>query len=124
MNISQQTWRQLSRASSVALMAVALTACQTSAPVISRSNATYETIGLGKSKNAARQHALTSAKQQCGLRTPIVLKDSVRYNGVLDERTGRLVEQGAVVVGSVLGRNVPSLARDDDYEYTVSFRCQ
>ncbi len=103
-----------------------LTACQSTptAPVIARADASFETTGLGKSKTDAQSQALAAAKAQCGIKTPIVLKDTTRYNGVLDERTGRLIEQGAAVVGSVLGTNTPSLSRDDDYEYTISFKCQ
>lgn len=105
---------------------VGLTACQTTpvSPVMQRANSTYETTGLGKSKQQAQQNALNSAKKSCGIRQPIVLTDSVKYNGMLDERTGRMVEQVGSVVGAVFGSKTPNLSRDDDYEYTITFRCQ
>lgn len=106
--------------------AALLAGCQSTptAPVIARADATFETTGLGKSRTDAQTDALAAAKKQCGVRSPIVLKDSTKYNGVLDERSGRLIEQGISVAGSVLGKDMPKLSRDDDHEYTISFRCQ
>lgn len=103
-----------------------LSACQSTptAPVMQRANSTYETTGLGKTKVQAQQNALTSAKKTCGIRQPIVITDTVKFNGVLDERTGRMVEQAGSVIGAVLGTRTPNLSRDDDYEYTINFRCQ
>ena len=116
---------------SVATMAMltavlGLSACQSTptAPVMQRANSTYETTGLGKTKVIAQQNALASAKKSCGIRQPIVLTNSVKYNGLLDERTGRMVDQVGSVVGAVLGAKAPNLNRDDDYEYTINFRCQ
>ena len=106
--------------------AITLTACQSvpTAPVIARADQSFETTGLGKTKIDARKDALTSAKKQCGLKTPIVLSDTTKYNGVFDEKAGRLIEQGVSVVGSVLGKATPNLSRDDDYEFTIKFKCQ
>lgn len=103
-----------------------LAACQTTptSPVMQRANSTYETTGLGKTKVQAQQNALNSAKKSCGVRQPIVINDSVKFNGMLDERTGRMVEQAGSVLGAVLGTRTPNLSRDDDYEYTINFRCQ
>lgn len=103
-----------------------LIACQSTinAPVIARADTTFETTGLGKSKSIAQTNALATAKKQCGIYTPIVLKDTIKYNGVLDERTGRMIEQGVAVINSMLGTNTPTLSRHDDYEYTISFRCR
>jgi len=103
-----------------------LSACQTTptSPVMQRANSTYETTGLGKTKVQAQQNALNSAKKSCGMREPIIITDSVKFNGMLDERTGRMVEQAGSVLGAVLGTRTPNLSRDDDYEYTINFRCQ
>ena len=103
-----------------------LSACQSTptAPVMQRANSTYETTGLGSSKVQAQQNALNSAKKSCGIRKPIILTDTVKYNGVLDERTGRMVDQVGSVVGAVFGTKTSNLSRDDDYEYTINFRCQ
>lgn len=116
----------MKRIFSLTLVAVALSACQSTptAPVIARADATFETTGLGKTKLDAQSQALAAAKKQCGFRSPIVLKDTTTYNGVLGEKAGRAIEQGVSIVGSVLGASTPTLSRDDDYEYTISFKCQ
>lgn len=109
------------------MTAMLLSACQstpTTAPVIVRADATYETTGLGATRVDATKDALAAAKKQCGIKQAVILKDSVKYNGIVDERTGRLIEQGAAVAGAVLGVNTPKLSRHDDYEYTISFKCQ
>lgn len=106
--------------------ALALSACQStqSSPVIQRANSIYETTGLGVSKVKAQQNAINSAKSTCRSRQVIVVNDKTKYNGVLDERAGRMIGQVGAVVGSVLGKGSPDLSRDDDYEYTINFRCQ
>lgn len=110
----------------IVLSTVILTACQSTpvAAVIQRENHTYETTGIGKTKLIAQQNALTSANAQCGKHgSPVVLSDSVTYNGVLDEGLGRAADKATKVVTGIFGRST-SLASDDDYEYKISFRCQ
>ena len=105
--------------------AVSLSACQstpTNLPVLQRANNTLETTGLGKSKNTAKLNALHIATEQCRGKSPIVLTDSYQYNGVLDENMGRAADQAIGMIGSVFGSK-KTLARDDDYEYTMTFRC-
>ena len=105
--------------------AVGLSACQstpTNLPVLQRANNTLETTGLGKSKNIAKLNALHIATEQCRGKSPIVLTDSYQYNGVLDENMGRAADQAIGMIGSVFGSK-KTLARDDDYEYTMTFRC-
>nr|WP_253844262.1 hypothetical protein [Moraxella atlantae] len=107
--------------------AIILSACQstqTAVPVIQRPNNLLETTGLGKTKVAAQTNALNYARQQCRRRTPIVLSDTYRYNGVLDENVGRVADQAIGVLGGMVGMKKTSIARDDDYEYTITFRCQ
>ena len=107
------------------LAAVSLSACQstpTNLPVLQRANNTLETTGLGKSKNTAKLNALRIATEQCRGKSPIVLTDSYQYNGVLDENMGRAADQAIGMIGSVFGSK-KTLARDDDYEYTMTFRC-
>lgn len=111
----------------IATAAAVLSACastQTGNPVIARAGGTLETTGVGASKLKAQNAALDTAKKQCGMKTPVVISDEIRYNGVLDEKTGRMIEQGASVVGILLGTPTPNLSRDDDYEYTIKFQCQ
>lgn len=109
------------------LGAVLLSACQNTpatAPVLKRADQSFETTGLGKTKAIAKQNALNAAQKQCKTRTPTILADTATYNGVLDEKTGRMIEQGVGVIGAVLGTKTPNLARDDDHEYTIRFVCQ
>ena len=105
--------------------AVSLSACQstpTNLPVLQRATNTRETTGLGKSKNTAKLNALRIATVQCRGKSPIVLTDSYQYNGVLDENMGRAADQAIGMIGSVFGSK-KTLARDDDYEYTITFKC-
>lgn len=103
-----------------------LSACagQSGLPVLTRSDASHETTGLGETKAKAQAAALEVAKKQCGHKTPIIISDKYTYNGLWDEKTGRMIEQGAGVVGAIFGKNTPRLSRPDDYEYTINFRCK
>ncbi len=106
--------------------AMALSACQTttSSPVIQRANSVYETTGIAKTKVKAQQNALDSAKSTCRGKQVIIVSDEVKYNGILNENTGRMIGQAGAVLGTILGTGSPNLSRDDDYEYLISFRCQ
>lgn len=106
--------------------ALALSACQStpSSPVIQRANSIYETTGIADSKIKAQQNALDSAKSTCRSKQVIIVDDKVTYNGILDERAGRMVGQAGAVLGSIFGTGSPDLSRDDDYEYKINFRCQ
>lgn len=110
----------------LAAATLALAACQSTptAPVMQRANSTFETTGIGKTKVQAQENALASASKTCGRRQPIILTDKVTYNGVFDERTGRMIDQVGSIAGVVLGSGKPDLSRDDDFEYTINFRCQ
>lgn len=113
-------------ASSV-LISFLLTACVSNSstlPVLARSDATYETTGIGSSKQKAQKEALQIAQKQCAYKKPVILSDHYTYNGVLDEKTGRMIEQGIGVVGAIFGTSSPKLSRNDDYEYTIKFRCE
>ena len=105
---------------------LALSACQStpSSPVIQRANSTYETTGIASTKVKAQQNAIDSANKTCRGKQVIIVEDKVKYNGILDERTGRMVGQMGAIVGSVLGTGATNLSRDDDYEYIINFRCQ
>lgn len=113
--------------SMIAISAVGITGCQTTPnttlPVIQRPNNVYETTGLGKTKAIAKTNAISYANQQCRSKSPIVLTDEYKYNGVLDEGMGRIADQAIGVLGGLIGSK-KSIARDDDYEYTITFRCQ
>ncbi len=106
--------------------ALALSACQStpSSPVIQRANSIYETTGIADTKVKAQQNAIDSAQKTCRSKQVIIVDDKVTYNGVLDERTGRMVGQAGAVIGSIFGTGTPDLSRSDDYEYKINFRCQ
>lgn len=106
--------------------ALALSACQTtpSSPVIQRADSLYETTGIAKTKVQAQKNALDSAKTICKSKQVIIVEDTVKYNGILNENTGRMIGQAGAVLGTILGTGSPNLSRDDDYEYLISFRCQ
>lgn len=111
----------------IAMTAAVLSACastQSTLPVIARADASYETTGLGKTKLDAQRHALNTAQKQCGSKTPIIIKDNHTYNGIIGEQAGRVLDKGMGVVGLILGTPTPELSRDDDYEYTINFKCQ
>ena len=105
---------------------LALSACQStpSSPVIQRANSIYETTGIADTKVKAQQNAIDSAQKTCRGKQVIIVDDNVKYNGILNERTGRMVGQVGAVVGSIFGTGTPDLSRSDDYEYTINFRCQ
>ena len=106
--------------------ALALSACQStpSSPVIQRANSIYETTGIADTKVKAQQNAIDSAQKTCRSKQVIIVDDNVKYNGILNERTGRMVGQVGSVVGSIFGTGTPDLSRNDDYEYKINFRCQ
>ncbi|MBU5616019.1 hypothetical protein KPY62_02650 [Psychrobacter sp. TAE2020] len=122
---SKKVTKTLALTSSLAA-ALLLSACQStpSSPVIQRANSTFETTGMGVTKVKAQQNAIDSASKTCRSKQVVIVEDKVKYNGILDERAGRLLGQVGSVVGSVLGKASPDLSRNDDYEYTINFRCQ
>lgn len=107
-------------------VALTLSACQStpSSPVIQRANSIYETTGIADTKVKAQQNAIDSAQKTCKSKQVIIVDDKVTYNGILDERTGRMVGQAGAVIGSIFGTGTPDLSRSDDYEYKINFRCQ
>ncbi len=106
--------------------ALVLSACQStpSSPVIQRANSIYETTGIADTKVKAQQNAIDSAQKTCRSKQVIIVDDNVKYNGILNERTGRMVGQVGSVVDSIFGTGTPDLSRNDDYEYKINFRCQ
>ncbi|ERL54786.1 hypothetical protein [Psychrobacter aquaticus] len=120
------TFNKTATLTATLVAALALSACQStpSSPVIQRANATYETTGIAETKVKAQQNALDSAQKTCRSKQVIIVNDTVKYNGILDERTGRMVGQVGAVVGSIFGTGSPDLSRSDDYEYNINFRCQ
>lgn len=126
MIIANQKLIKTSAIATMLMTTMVLGACQStpSSPVIQRANSIYETTGVADTKIKAQQNALISAKSTCRTKQVIIVEDKVTYNGILDERTGRMVGQVGAVVGSIFGTGSTDLSREDDYEYKINFRCQ
>ena len=126
MIIANQKLIKTSAIATMLMTTMVLGACQStpSSPVIQRANSIYETTGVDDTKIKAQQNALASAKSTCRTKQVIIVEDKVTYNGILDERTGRMVGQVGAVVGSIFGTGSTDLSREDDYEYKINFRCQ
>ncbi|MFP3454986.1 hypothetical protein R0J89_01820 [Psychrobacter sp. SIMBA_152] len=120
------TFNKTASLTATLVAALALSACQStpSSPVIQRANSIYETTGIADTKVKAQQNAIDSAQKTCRSKQVIIVDDNVKYNGILNERTGRMVGQVGAVVGSIFGTGTPDLSRSDDYEYIINFRCQ
>jgi hypothetical protein len=118
------TLRTLATLSTLAV----LTACASTPTslVIPRENSQYDTVGMGKTRIIAMNQAMQSANSTCHAQRgqAIVISDKTRYNGVVDEQTGRIIERVGSAVGAIAGIVSPSISRDDDYDVTVTFRCQ
>lgn len=108
-----------------------LTACATTpnnSLAIQKENNLYEVTGLGKSNIIAKNNAISAANKTCGsLATPVLVDEKTNYNGalkgVVDEQTGQMIQAAATVLGTIAGRNT-DIARDDDYQTVLTFRCQ
>lgn len=108
-----------------------LTACAsnpTASLAIQKENNQYEVTGIGKTNLIAKNNAISAAQKTCTKKTaPVVVDEKTAYQGVLkgvvDDETGKLVEAAAGVIGAVTGRNT-SLAKDDDYQTTLTFYCK
>ena len=94
--------------------------------VLARADNSYETIGQGKNRTQALSQALDNARSTCRSQQPIIQNEQTRYQGVISEQTGRVIEQVGTVVGAITGQRDLGgrLARDDDYEVTLKFTCR
>ncbi len=108
-----------------------LTACASTPSntlAIQKENNQYEVTGIGKTNLIAKNNAISAAQKTCTKKTaPVVVDEKTAYQGVLkgvvDDETGKLVEAAAGVIGAITGRNT-SLAKDDDYQTTLTFYCK
>lgn len=113
-------------------LALGLTACAstpTNTLAIQKENNQYEVTGVGKTNLIAKNNAISAAQKTCTRNTsPIVVDEKTAYQGVLkgvvDEQTGKLVEAAAGVIGTIKGKNASLLAKDDDYQTTLTFYCK
>lgn len=115
-----------------AIVAAALLSACASTPTnslaIQTENNQYEITGLGKTQIIAKNNAISAANKTCGNKaSPILNNEQTNYNGILkgvvDEQTGQLIQAAADVLGNITGRNA-GLTQDNDYQTTLTFRCQ
>lgn len=110
-----------------ALALLGLTACatpQNASLAIQRENNQYQVTGMGKDKLTAQNNAVRAAQKTCPRNTSaIVTNEASKYNGVLDEQTGKVITQAGTLAGAVLGRSV-NLSQDTDYNVTLDFSCR
>ena len=112
-------------------LALGLTACAstpTNTLAIQKENNQYEVTGIGKTSLIAKNNAVSAAQKTCTRNTsPVVVDEKTAYQGVLkgvvDEQTGKMVEAAAGAIGTLTGKNA-SLAKDDDYQTTLTFYCK
>lgn len=113
--------------SSVVLFA-ACSSNPTTTMAVQKENSLFEVTGLGKTQVISKNNAITAANKTCGSRaTPIIVDEQSAYNGalkgVVDEKTGQLIQAAANVIGNIAGKSA-GLSQDDDYQTTLTFRCQ
>ncbi|MBP6190461.1 MAG: hypothetical protein KA331_00190 [Acinetobacter sp.] len=115
----------------LAALTLGLGACATTPSntlAIQKENNQYEVTGVGKTALIAKNNAIRAAQQTCtGNTVPVMVDEKTAYQGVLkgvvDDETGKLVEAAAGVIGTITGKNT-SLAKDDDYQTTLTFYCK
>lgn len=108
-----------------------LTACSsnpTNTLAIQKENNQFEVTGLGKSQVIAKNNAVTAATKTCGSRsTPVIVDEQSTYDGalkgVVDEKTGQMIQAAATVLGNIAGTG-NNINSDNDYQTTLTFRCQ
>lgn len=95
-----------------------------SSTVIQRENNQFDVTGIGASQLIAQNNAAAAANKSCKNSSAVVVNQQVKYNGVVDEKTGRVIDQAAGVVGILTGTKATKISRDDDYQVTLTFYCK
>lgn len=110
-----------------AICLAGLSACATtptSSLAIQRENNQFQVTGIGKDKLTAQNNAVKAAQKTCTRSTaPVVTNEKVQYNGVLDENTGKVINQAGSIAGIFLGKDV-NISQDNDYNVTLDFYCK
>ena len=122
----QHLWVTTSLASVLLLSACASNPTQSLA--IQKPNNQYEVTAVGKTQLIAKNNAISAANSICGKSaSPVVVDEKTEYNGalkgVLDEKTGQMVQAAAGILGSISGTNT-GLNKDDDYQTVLTFSCK
>lgn len=108
-----------------------LTACAsnpTSSLAIQKENNQFEVTGVGKSNLIAKNNAVEAANKTCGNKaTAVITDEKTEYNGalkgVVDEKTGQMIQAAAGVLGSITGKST-GLNSDEDYQTVLNFYCK
>ena len=113
---------------STAILMTACTSTPTKTLAVQKPNNQYEVTAVGKTSIAAKNNAIAAANSTCGKNaSPIVVDEKQEYNGVLkgvvDEKTGQMIQAAAGVLGTITG-NSGSISKDDDYQTVLTFTCQ
>jgi hypothetical protein len=111
--------------------ALVLTACAsnpTSSLAIQKENNQFEVTGVGKSNLIAKNNAVEAANKTCGNKaTAVITDEKTEYNGalkgVVDEKTGQMIQAAAGVLGSITGKST-GLNSDEDYQTVLNFYCK
>lgn len=113
---------------SATVLLAACTSTPTKSLAIQKPNNQYEVTAVGKTSLAAKNNAIAAANSTCGKNaTPVVVDEKQEYNGVLkgvvDEKTGQMIQAAAGVLGTITG-NSGSISKDDDYQTVLTFSCR
>lgn len=112
----------------MSLAAAVLAGCAStpthSTAVVQRENNQFEVTGIAKSQIMAKNNAVLAANQFCKRQSSVITNEQVKYNGVLDEKTGRMIDQATGIIGVFTGTKAPQMSRDDDYEISLQFYCK
>lgn len=111
----------------VILISVLMTGCATSPNstlAVQKENNQFQVTGIGKDKLTAKNNAVKAAQNTCKRSSsPIITNEKVDYNGVLDEQTGKIINQAGSIASVFLGKDM-SIAQDTDFNVTLDFYCQ
>lgn len=127
MKVMKKTYAAVT-ALSAAILMTACTSTPTKTLAVQKPNNQYEVTAVGKTSIAAKNNAIAAANSTCGKNaSPIVVDEKQEYNGVLkgvvDEKTGQMIQAAAGVLGTITG-NSGSISKDDDYQTVLTFTCQ
>ncbi|WOE42897.1 hypothetical protein [Acinetobacter chinensis] len=123
--------KKLLSLTAVLTTALILTACAsnpTSSLAIQKENNQFEVTGVGKSNLIAKNNAVEAANKTCGNKaTAVITDEKTEYNGalkgVVDEKTGQMIQAAAGVLGSITGKST-GLNSDEDYQTILNFYCK
>lgn len=123
--------KKLLSLTAVLTTALVLTACAsnpTSSLAIQKENNQFEVTGVGKSNLIAKNNAVEAANKTCGNKaTAVITDEKTEYNGalkgVVDEKTGQMIQAAAGVLGSITGKST-GLNSDEDYQTILNFYCK